>query len=396
MRRRVLWITICVCLVAVFTLGCGETTPTTEPIGETWETANPVTMIYACSAGTTHGSFVGLTPYFEKLDEVSGGKFKTRVFPGGVLASSKTMLPITKDALCDSSHVITTYFSSELPATLIIGDCAGSLDNAVAATGATCEMFALYGDLFKDECMENNVYIFGAYATRPYVLHAKDKPVTTLADMEGLKIRSGGPLWTRMGDYLGAIPVSIPASESYEGLARGTIDAAWSLADYQRSYSYWDITPYVTYGAWGCYNASAAVTFRRDWFDEQPIIAKKTLLENFAMVFSKVTIDAYIAAEDKTMKQAIEKGTQTFQPAPDLEKAIGDFHIADRQNLVAIAMERGVDKALAENIIDTYLNVLFPKWVKLAEEEIGLDSDKFTEVLNREVYYPLMQKMGLK
>jgi len=50
------------------------------------------------------------------------------------------------------------------------------------------------------------------------------KPVRTLADLQGLKIRTAGA-WLEMTKALGAAPVTTPGGETYTALERGTIDA---------------------------------------------------------------------------------------------------------------------------------------------------------------------------
>jgi TRAP-type mannitol/chloroaromatic compound transport system substrate-binding protein len=54
-------------------------------------------------------------------------------------------------------------------------------------------------------------------------LHSR-KPVKTMADLKGLKLRTAGA-WIEMSKDLGASPVTTPGGEIYPALERGVIDA---------------------------------------------------------------------------------------------------------------------------------------------------------------------------
>jgi TRAP-type transport system periplasmic protein len=55
-------------------------------------------------------------------------------------------------------------------------------------------------------------------------LYTTAKPVRTLEDLRGLKIRAPGPVQTTMLRALGAVPLNMPASEMYDALERGVVD----------------------------------------------------------------------------------------------------------------------------------------------------------------------------
>jgi TRAP-type mannitol/chloroaromatic compound transport system substrate-binding protein len=59
--------------------------------------------------------------------------------------------------------------------------------------------------------------------TAEVFLHSR-KPVRTLADLKGLKLRTAGA-WIEMSKELGASPVTTPGGEIYPALERGVIDA---------------------------------------------------------------------------------------------------------------------------------------------------------------------------
>lgn len=64
------------------------------------------------------------------------------------------------------------------------------------------------------------------------LIHTVDKPVHQLSDLKGLRLRSPGPAVNAMLEYEGASAVSLPPSQIYEGLEKGSIDGlctTWDL-----------------------------------------------------------------------------------------------------------------------------------------------------------------------
>lgn len=43
-------------------------------------------------------------------------------------------------------------------------------------------------------------------------------PIRTLEDMKGKRLRIAGVAWSHFAEFVGAVPVSIPASEMYSGV----------------------------------------------------------------------------------------------------------------------------------------------------------------------------------
>ena len=72
-----------------------------------------------------------------------------------------------------------------------------------------------YGDYF----------VIGAYASAPSIIHSR-KPISSLADLKGLKVRTNNPIEAESVARLGATPTIMPASMLADALAKGTVDAA--------------------------------------------------------------------------------------------------------------------------------------------------------------------------
>jgi TRAP-type mannitol/chloroaromatic compound transport system substrate-binding protein len=80
--------------------------------------------------------------------------------------------------------------------------------------------------------------------TAEVFLHSR-KPVHTLADLQGLKLRTAGA-WLEISESMGAAPVTTPGGDVYAALERGTIDATeWGTLWEDISPGFHRVTKYV-------------------------------------------------------------------------------------------------------------------------------------------------------
>ena len=66
--------------------------------------------------------------------------------------------------------------------------------------------------------------VLALFAHNGGLIHTKDKPVATMEDLKGLRIRTPSPAVSEMLTQLGADPQGLPPGEVYENLQRGVID----------------------------------------------------------------------------------------------------------------------------------------------------------------------------
>ena len=158
----------------------------------------------------------------ELLDKRSNGKYKIRVFNTSARGSEKETIDQVKIGALEMNRVNISALNSICPKTLVptmpflfdsIAHMRKSLDGAVGDEILTgCEAEGLVGLAFYDS---------GARS-----IYAK-KPVKTVADTKGLKIRvQQSDLWVALVTAMGANATPMPASEVYTALKTGLIDAA--------------------------------------------------------------------------------------------------------------------------------------------------------------------------
>ncbi len=90
------------------------------------------------------------------------------------------------------------------------------------AGAATYALWKVFPDYLAEEYQ--GLKVLGLFAHNGGLVHTSDKQVTTMDDMEGLRIRTPSPAVSDMLTYLGAVPQGLPPGEVYENVQKGVID----------------------------------------------------------------------------------------------------------------------------------------------------------------------------
>lgn len=156
------------------------------------------------------------------LDQRSGGKYKIKVFNKSALGSEKETIDQVKIGALEMNRVNISSLNSICPKTLVptmpflfssIAHMRKSLDGPIGEEILKgCEAEGMVGLAFYDS---------GARS-----IYAK-KPVRTVADTKGMKIRvQQSDLWVAVAAAMGANPTPMPTAEVFTALKTGLIDAA--------------------------------------------------------------------------------------------------------------------------------------------------------------------------
>ncbi|MBW8639981.1 C4-dicarboxylate TRAP transporter substrate-binding protein [Hoeflea sp. WL0058] len=172
----------------------------------------------------------------------TGGKHEIEVFWGGSVAKTREIPDALAAGVGDFGDIITPYFPDAMPMNNAVGffipQPMGTLE-----VGQFLEKLHETYPQFKDELASQNLYAFGFRPLESYGLLCT-KPVNTVKDLEGLRIRSYGFAYPKLIEALGATPVSIATSEAYEALQRSIIDCTPIGPALARGWKYDEVAKY--------------------------------------------------------------------------------------------------------------------------------------------------------
>ncbi|WP_372659242.1 TRAP transporter substrate-binding protein DctP [Hydrogenophaga sp.] len=162
---------------------------------------------------------------------------------------------------------------------------------------------------YQYEIADKGIHAWPLGSTAAYALSTTGKVLQSPADLKGLPLRAGSALHTIVLQQLGATPVTMPASQAYEALSRGTVNGlVLSVGDW-KSYSFQDLLKYtvtgVALGHWESYLATTDAVWKDLSADERKSwdrIARETALKNAEG----------IDKQDVEVRQASEKAGGQF------------------------------------------------------------------------------------
>ncbi|MGI9449099.1 MAG: TRAP transporter substrate-binding protein [Geminicoccaceae bacterium] len=190
--------------------------------------------------GPKHPMNAGLmTPFGEQLAKATDGSLTVKQFPGGALNSvPPKQYSVLLDGVADIVFALPGYTADAFPKTNVVG-LPGVCDSALECTEA---LQRARPELEK----EYNAKVLAIWANAPPVLITKDRPVTKLADLDGMKVRVTSKGDVPFVEALGASAVAQPVNVINQNLANGVIDAIMIDPSAIGSFKLFEPANYVT------------------------------------------------------------------------------------------------------------------------------------------------------
>lgn len=183
----------------------------------------------------------GFKHWQEMVTKESDGKVTFQNYLNGVLHTAKQGFRAAMTDICDLTHAYPSYQPASFQLSFV-----NDLPFAISTThGGVLAMETLYPKYFKDEYEKMGVLLGAWVTTSEYNLITK-KPVRSLEDLKGMKIRSFGGLCSDTLAILGAVPVMLQSAESYTSLQNGVVDGVLYPDSSMVSYRLFEIAKYHT------------------------------------------------------------------------------------------------------------------------------------------------------
>ena len=213
---------------------------------------------------THHLTSVVLQGFADEVEQASAGRLKFQMLPKHPVAAPGT-LDAVRDGLVDVSFVSTSYTPDRhlLP---LVADLPGA--------GETAEINSVaYGRLhwkyLHGAGEYQGVHLLGVFTHGPGQMFNTKRPIESLADLRGMKIRTGGSVAEAMARALGASvlvkPVNANAqTEAYELLSSGNADGVFFPQDAIGSFKLDSLVRYATLFPGGLFNFSFGFVMNED------------------------------------------------------------------------------------------------------------------------------------
>lgn len=273
---------------------------------------------------TTVGSQVDQW-FADEIEKRTDGEVKVKIFWSEGLAKAGEALELLQNGGLDMAAMSPGYFPAQLPLHVAPNSIPMAMETVDQASTL---MHRLMTEVpaFAEEAEANGIKALFFHHLNPYLLVSRE-PITSVAGMEGKKMRTWGNDMPRMVQAAGGTPVTMMLPEIYEGLSRGVVDTAPFAVDLVVNYKIYEVAKHISEitlwegPSWGVWISTAA------WdklTPEQQAIVQEVATE--AIERDRVAV---LAAADEARATLTENGV-TFHEFPQEEKdkwraALPDF-----------------------------------------------------------------------
>ncbi|HHO76744.1 MAG TPA: TRAP transporter substrate-binding protein [Deltaproteobacteria bacterium] len=197
-----------------------------------------IELSYSIFFPPTHAQAKAGVDWAEEVQRRTGGTVKINIFPGGTLTSASECYDGVVSGISDIGMSCFAYTRGRFPVMEAIDLPLGY------ASGMSATLCA--NDYYKEMKPKelDDVHVLYIHAHGPGLLHTK-KPVNTLADLKGMKIRSTG-LSAKVVEALGGVPVGMPQGGTYEALQKGVVEGTFAPIETLKGWKQAEVIDYTT------------------------------------------------------------------------------------------------------------------------------------------------------
>jgi len=200
--------------------------------------ASTTSLTYSVFFPPTHGQSKAAADWAKEVEKRTDGRVKINVFSGGTLTPADQTYDGVVKGISDIGMSVFAYTRGRFPVMEVL-DLPMGYPNGRTATRVANDVFTK----FKPKELDG-VKVLYIHAHGPGLLHTL-KPVQSLRDLKGMKIRSTG-LSAKMVEMLGAVPVAMPQGGTYEALQRGVVDGTFTPIETLKGWKQAEVIKYTT------------------------------------------------------------------------------------------------------------------------------------------------------
>lgn len=240
-------------------------------------TAGAETVLRFASSQPAEGGYMGeiVKVLGDAIAEKTNGEVTVKAFYAGALSSNERELAeMAQSGAVDMANAATTYILGWAPSAKVfdLPYLYEGVDHYKAVVQGEV------GDFIKDEVEGAGVKVISYVLPGIRSIFNNERPIHTLEDAEGLKIRSmQSPVYIEMFKNMGMLPTPMPASELYTALQLGTVDAGENDPASVVSWGWKDVIKYYSLDRHSI--AVVVILMNKAKFDSFPPEIQQAILE---------------------------------------------------------------------------------------------------------------------
>ncbi len=267
------------------------------------------TLSYSTFFPSTHIQAQTAKAWCKEVEKRTEGRVTINFYPGQTLTKADQTYDSVMDGICDIGTSCLAYTPGRFPVMSAM-DLPFGYPSAVMAT-KTANI--LYARMKPEEFSKTAVMYFNAHG--PGYIHTQGERVSSLGELQGLKIRSTG-MSAEVIKALGASPVSMPMPDTYQSLQKGLVEGSIHPLETNKGWNIGEVVDYmIQTDATGYTTTFFVVMNQNKWNSleqkDQEIISQ--LNEEWALKHAK----AWDESDEKGMDFFLQEGGEVIELSED-------------------------------------------------------------------------------
>jgi len=282
-----------------------------------------VDLTYSTFFPAPHAQAILAVEWAKEVEKRTNGAVKVTVFPGGTLTPANQCYDGVVKGISDVGMSVLSYTAGRFPLMEVIDMPLGYKSGAQV----TRLINAFYNKFQPKELDDTKVmYLMGH---GPGILNTNKKPVNKLEDLKGLKIRCTGTS-SKIVSHLGATPVAMPQTETYDALQKGVVDGVMSPIETAKGWKFAEVVKYHTLNYGSAYSIGFFVVMNKQKWNSLPKDVQATI-EKINTEWIEKSARSWEYVDKEGMEYTKSKGNQiiTLSKAEDERWAKLVFPILD-------------------------------------------------------------------
>src|SRR5690606_15030804 len=259
----------------------------------------------------THFMIEEVNTFAADLEEKTDGRIKITSYPGAALAAPNEHFDAAATGSVDFALSVHGYTPGEFPLTSVM-ELPFMAKTAVSGSENLWKLLNEFDEF--DAEYEGTVPLW-LYTTDPGQLFTVDKPVKSIEDLKGMKIRSPSPETSEWLEALGATPVSMPMNENFEALERGVVDGTIAPWEAVKTWGLDEVINYATVGNF--YSTTMFVVMNEGLWNDLSEEDQATIKELTSERMVNKTGELFDQLAQEAVAQAKEKGIEIYELSDD-------------------------------------------------------------------------------
>lgn len=278
--------------------------------------AAPVTLKYADqNAENSWGAERGMKPWLKAVEEDSNGSIKFETYFNETLTKGAQAWMSTKNGIADVAWNTMAVLPGKNPMATVVTLPALPASTPMDASRIAWKLYETQPTVSKPF---SDVKILALFMSDVDNLVTR-KPIKTMEDLKGLKIRTIAGPSVDMLKALGAVPVVMPMPDVYMALQKGTLDGV--MADWEpiQGFRFYEVAKYVTTNTPFSYSLFTLI-MNKAKFNTLPPEAKTAIEKHSGMEASASLSEGFAYSAREVAKPLADEGKVVIYELPAAER----------------------------------------------------------------------------